>query len=175
MALAAAYPAATFIGYDLDNTAIERARNRTAELNLTNLSFHTIDAAALAVAQPFDAVFVFNAIHDQASPAAVLRRINDALVPGGTFLMNEPRLSGDLADNLDNPMAPFIYAVSTLHGLTVSLADDGAGLGAAFGERTARQLLAEAGFGEVAVHDAPGDPGNAVYITHKPPPAGPTR
>jgi hypothetical protein len=30
-------------------------------------------------------------------------------------------------------------------------------------------MLGEAGFGEVAVHDAPGDPGNAVYVTHKPP------
>jgi hypothetical protein len=61
--------------------------------------------------------------------------------------------------------------------LTVSLAVDGAGLGTAFGERTARQLLAAAGFGEITVHDAPGDPGNAVFVTHKPeqPPAARTR
>jgi hypothetical protein len=113
-------------------------------------------------------VFVFNAIHDQAAPAVVLQRIHDALVPGGTFLMNEPRLSSNLDDNMENPMAPFIYAVSTLHCLSVSLAEDGAGLGTAFGEMTARQLLADAGFDEVAVHDAPGDPGNAVFITHRP-------
>jgi SAM-dependent methyltransferase len=168
MAIAAAYPASTFIGYDLDNTAIERARNRTRELDLTNLSFQISDAATLAVAQPFDAVFVFNAPHDQAAPAAVIQRVHDALLPGGTLLMNEPRLSSSLDDNLDNPMASFIYGVSTLHCLPVSLADDGAGLGAAFGELTARQLLADAGFGEVTVHDAPGDPGNAVFVTHKP-------
>jgi SAM-dependent methyltransferase len=168
IALATAYPASTFIGFDLDSTAIERARTHAAELNLTNLSFQSRDAATLTVTEPFDAVFVFNAIHDQAAPAAVLQRIHDALTPGGTFLMDEPRLSSDLGDNLADPMAPFIYAVSTLHCLTVSLAVDGAGLGTAFGERTARQLLADAGFGEIAVHDAPGDPGNAVFVTHKP-------
>jgi SAM-dependent methyltransferase len=168
MALAAAYPTATFVGFDLDGTAIERARARAAELSLTNVDFQTCDAAALAVAEPFDAIFVFNAIHDQAAPAAVLRHIHDALLPGGTFLMNEPRLSSDLADNLDNPMAPFVYAVSTLHCLTASLADGGAGLGTAWGEQTALRMLADAGFGEVAVHDAPGDPGNAVFVTRKP-------
>lgn len=169
IALATAYPSATFTGYDLDHTAVDRATTRAADLNLTNLSFETRDAATLTVTEPFDAVLVFNAIHDQAAPAAVLRRIHDALAPGGTFLMNEPRLSSNLDDNLDNPMAPFIYAVSTLHCLPVSLAADGAGLGTAFGEQTARQMLADAGFGEITVHDAPGDPGNAVYVTHKPP------
>lgn len=168
IALATAYPASTFTGYDLDDTAIDRARTRAADLNLTNLTFQTRDAATLTATEPFDAVFVFNAIHDQATPAVVLRRIHDALTPGGTFLMNEPRLSSNLDDNLVNPMAPFIYAVSTLHCLPVSLAADGAGLGTAFGEQTARQLLADAGFGETTVHDAPGDPGNAVFVTHKP-------
>jgi SAM-dependent methyltransferase len=168
VALATAYPASTFIGYDLDDTAVDRARTRAAELNLTNVSFQTRDAATLTVTEPFDAVLVFNAIHDQAAPAVVLRRIHDALAPGGTLLMNEPRLSSDLGDNVNNPMATFIYAVSTLHCLTVSLAAGGAGLGAAFGEQAARQLLADAGFGEIAVHEAPGDPGNAVFVTHKP-------
>jgi hypothetical protein len=52
--------------------------------------------------------------------------------------------------------------------MTISLAHDGAGLGTAFGEQKARQLLADAGFGEVSVSPAPGDPLDAVYVTHKP-------
>jgi SAM-dependent methyltransferase len=168
IALATAYPASTFTGFDLDSTAINHARTRASDLKLTNLRFETHDAATLTVTAEFDAVFVFNAIHDQTAPAAVLHRIHDALAPGGTLLMNEPRLSSNLDDNLDNPLAPFVYAISTLHCLTVSLAEGGAGLGAAFGEQTALQLLTDAGFGETAIHDAPGDPGNAVYITHKP-------
>ena len=52
--------------------------------------------------------------------------------------------------------------------MTISLAQGGAGLGTAWGEQRARQMLADAGFGDVAVHPAPGDPLDAVYVTHKP-------
>ena len=48
--------------------------------------------------------------------------------------------------------------------MTVSLADGGAGLGTAWGEQLARQMLADAGFVDVAVHDAPGDPLDPVYV-----------
>jgi hypothetical protein len=110
----------------------------STDLNVTNLSFETRDAATLTITEPFDVMFVFNANHDQVAPAAVLQRIYEALTPGGTLLMNEPRLSSNLDDNLTNPMAAFVYAVSTLHCLTVSLAEGGAGLGTARGEQTAR-------------------------------------
>jgi len=82
--------------------------------------------------------------------------------------MVEPAASSDLAGNLDSPLAPFLYGVSTLHCMTVSVASGGAGLGAAWGEQAARAMLAEAGFGEVTVHDAPGDPLNAVFVTSRP-------
>jgi hypothetical protein len=35
-------------------------------------------------------------------------------------------------------------------------------------EQVALRLLADAGFGPVEVHDAPGDPGNAIFVTHRP-------
>jgi SAM-dependent methyltransferase len=165
--LGAAFPATTFVGYDLDAAALARARAEAARRGLTNVSFEHQDAARLATDEPFDVVMVFNAIHDQAQPAAVLQRIRQALVPGGVFLMNEPRISSDLADNIGNPMAPFTYAISTLHCVTVSLAAGGAGLGTGWGEQLALRMLHDAGFGPVAVHDAPGDPGNAVFVTRR--------
>src|SRR5205823_730302 len=63
--------------------------------------------------------------------------------------------------------APTFFACSTLHCMTVSLAHGGAGIGTVFGEGLARQMLADAGFGEVVVHAAPGDPLNAVYVSSK--------
>jgi SAM-dependent methyltransferase len=166
MLLAGAFPASTFVGYDLATDAIARARSEAA--GLANARFEVRDVAGLTVEAPFDVVLVFDAIHDQVAPATVLERIHDALAPGGTFVMVEPRASSDLAGNLANPLAPLLYSVSTMHCLTVSLAGGGAGLGAAWGEELARSMLADAGFVDVAVHEAPGDPLNAVFVAVKP-------
>jgi 2-polyprenyl-3-methyl-5-hydroxy-6-metoxy-1,4-benzoquinol methylase len=166
--MAAAFPSSTFVGYDLAQDAIEKARAEAAEAGVANAEFEARDVAQLTVAEPFDAIVSFDTIHDQVDPVAVLAHIYAALVPGGTYLMQEPNTSSNLEDNLANPAAPLIYAISTLHCLTVSLALGGAGLGTAFGEQMARQLLSDAGFGEVSVHPTPGDPLDAVYVTHKP-------
>jgi SAM-dependent methyltransferase len=167
LVLASTFPASAFVGYDLDEAALDRARIAAAARGLTNVTFEHADAADLQVEHLFDVVFVFNSIHDQARPAAVLEQIHNALVPGGVFVMDEPRVSSRLEDNIGNPMAPFVYAVSTLHCLTVSLAADGAGLGTAWGEEVAVEMLGDAGFGPVQIHDAPGDPGNAVFVTSR--------
>lgn len=166
--LAQAYPWSSFVGFDLDGGAVERARSEAAARGVTNAAFEVLDAAELRVDQPFDAVLVFNALHDQAAPATVLEHIREALVPGGLLLMNEPRVSSNLEDNIGVPGAALTYAVSLLHCMTASLAAGGAGLGTAWGEQVARRLLAEAGFTGVAVHDAPGDPGNAVFVARSP-------
>lgn len=165
--LAQAFPRSTFVGFDLDEEAIDRARREAADLGLGNVTFEVRDATTVPSDPPFDAVLVFDALHDQVDPHGMLRAIHDALVPGGVFLAKEPHVSSRLEDNVGNPFAPFIYSISTMHCLTVSLAHDGAGLGTAFGEQVARQLLSDAGFGDITVHEAPGDPTDAVYVATK--------
>jgi 2-polyprenyl-3-methyl-5-hydroxy-6-metoxy-1,4-benzoquinol methylase len=165
LVLARRFPKSTFVGFDLDADAIAVARSRAE--GLSNVSFEVADAAALTSDQPFGAAFVFNAVHDQARPLEVLRSVQSILEPGGTFLMNEPRISSNLEDNIDNPVAPMTYAISLLHCMTVSLAEGGAGLGTGWGEQVALALLSDAGLGPVEVHDAPGDPGNAIFVTHR--------
>lgn len=166
--LARAFPASTFTGYDVDEGAIARARAEAAEAGLTNVAFEVADVATLHVPESLDVVFVFDALHDQVDPTGVLDRIHEALAPGGVFVMKEPRVSSNLEDNIGNPMAPLVYSTSTLHCLTVSLAHDGAGLGTAFGEQVARRLLGDARFTDVAVHNSPGDPMDAVFVSQKP-------
>jgi SAM-dependent methyltransferase len=165
--LGRAFPASTFVGYDLDDGAIARARAEARGARLANVSFEVCDAAALVVEQPFDVVFVFDAVHDQVDPVTVLDHVHDALVPGGMFVMKEPHAADNLEDNIGNPMAPILYAVSTLHCMTVSLAHGGAGIGTMFGEQLARQLLTDAGFVDIEVAPAPGDPGDAIYVTRR--------
>lgn len=168
--LAKAFPASTFVGYDIAEDAIERARAEAAAEGVANARFEVLDVTRLPAEPAFHAILSLDAIHDQVDPATVVRRIHDALIPGGTYLMVEPATSSNLEDNIANPLAPWIYGVSTLHCMTVSLAHGGAGLGTAWGEQRARQMLAAAGFGVVQVHDAPGDPLDRIYVTTKPAP-----
>ena len=166
--LARAFPASQLFGYDLAADAIERARHEAADYGLANVAFEMVDVLELPTDPPFGAILAFDAIHDQADPAGVLGRVFDALEPGGVFVMFDVRASSHLENNIANPMAPLLYAVSTLHCMTVSLAVGGAGLGTVWGEELAVEMLAAAGFVDVEVHEAPADPMDSVYVARKP-------
>lgn len=153
-----------FVGLDLATEAVAAARTEAERAGLTNAEFLVQDAASVGGASAFDLITAFDAIHDQAAPRRVLRGIRDALRPNGVFLMVDIAASSHLERNLDNPLAPFLFTVSTMHCTTVSLAHGGEGLGACWGEEKARELLAEAGFSAVDVSKVEGDPLNAYYM-----------
>lgn len=165
--MAAAYPASRFVGYDFSAEAIAAARAEAATLGLANASFEERDVATLRDAAAFDLVTSFDSVHDQARPDAVLHAVHDMLRPGGTYLCVDVRASSDIADNLDHPLGPFLYTVSCMHCMTVSLAQGGLGLGAVWGEQKALQMLAEAGFGDVRVETVDGDIANNYYVATK--------
>jgi hypothetical protein len=77
--------------------------------------------------------------------------------PRGTFLMADIAVSSHLHENLDHPLGPIIYGSSVMHCVPVSLGQGGEGLGTAWGEQRARELLAEAGFTRFQVAQAEGD------------------
>jgi SAM-dependent methyltransferase len=159
------FPNSTFVGYDFDSGAIARATAEAADLELSNARFEVLDVTQLPPSPQFDLITSFDSIHDQREPAKTLRRIADALAPEGVYVMVEPKASSRLEDNIGNPFAPYIYGISVLHCMTVSLAEGGAGLGTAWGEQTARQMLEDAGFTRIEVVDAPG-PQNSIFICH---------
>ncbi len=161
--MAREYPRSTFVGFDLGEDAIARARAEAHTMGLANARFERLDATTLPTDPKFDLITSFDAIHDQRDPAAALRRIAGALATDGLYLMMEPRASSALADNLGQPFAPYLYGISVLHCMTVSLAEGGAGLGTAWGEQLARRMLAEAGFTRVEALEAPG-PQNTIYV-----------
>jgi 2-polyprenyl-3-methyl-5-hydroxy-6-metoxy-1,4-benzoquinol methylase len=164
--LAGAYPNSRFDGVDVSACAIESARSEARSLGLSNLRFEARDAAALETDR-FDVITAFDAIHDQARPAAVLASIAGALRPDGIFLMQDIAGTSAVHEDAAHPLATFLYTVSCLHCMSVSLAAGGVGLGAMWGERTARRMLAEAGFGAVEVQTLPHDPINLYYVARK--------
>jgi 2-polyprenyl-3-methyl-5-hydroxy-6-metoxy-1,4-benzoquinol methylase len=169
VALGRAYPRSRFTGHDFSDEAIRAARAAAAEADLPNVVFEVRDAAGPGGEERYDLVTAFDAIHDQADPAAVLRGIRLRLAPDGIFLMQDIRASSALERNVEHPLAPFLYAISVMHCMTVSLAQGGAGLGTMWGEERARAMLAEAGFGEVSVHTLPHDIQNCFYVAHAAP------
>jgi SAM-dependent methyltransferase len=167
--LAERFPQSRFVGYDLSPDAIAFAGDEAAQRDLDNVEFQVRDLSTFDVdADPerFDFVTTFDAVHDQARPLALLRGIRRTLTADGVYLMQDIAGSSHLHENLDHLAGPFMYTVSTMHCMTVSLAQGGEGLGTMWGEQKARELLVEAGFGSVEVHQLEHDPFNAYYVVH---------
>src|SRR5262249_52701787 len=117
-------------------------------------------------ARGFDAVRPHHRVRRNPRPGRsgrVLRRIRAALAPGGTFLMLDVCASSELADNVGLPMAPYLYTMSTMHCMSVSLAAGGPGLGTAWGHQLATRMLREAGFPDVQLFERI-DPANSLYV-----------
>lgn len=163
--LAKAFPASHFTGYDRAADAIDAAREEARSYGLGNARFEQVDVAELPDGAQFDVITAFDAVHDQARPRAVLSAVRRALAPDGLFLMVDANASSHVDQNIGRPMAPLLYGASLFHCMQVSLAEDGEGLGTAWGVELAKELLTEAGFREVVLVDAPpADLMNVLFV-----------
>jgi len=156
------FPNSRFVGYDLSAEATARARDNGA--GLENLRFETLDCMQMRDEGDFDLVVTFDAIHGQPHPPLLLANIRRALREGGVYIGQDIWAHTAVADNRDHPLAPFVYTISLMHCMTVSLAQGGIGLGAAWGQEKAFELLSQAGFGNVEMHRLPHDMQNAYYV-----------
>jgi len=163
--MAKAFPGSRFTGYDFSDDGVERGRREAEAWGLSNATFEAKDVTNLDAPGRFDLITAFDTIHDQAHPRKVLKEIANALRPDGTFLMVDIAASSNVEDNIEHPLGPTLYAFSCLHCMTVSLALGGEGLGTAWGEQKARELLAEAGFDDVDVRQVEGDIFNNYYVS----------
>jgi SAM-dependent methyltransferase len=168
MTLAAAFPASRFTGYDISEDAIDWGRRETQRLGLDNLVLEVRDAAQLDHRSDFDLITTFDAVHDQSAPQQVLDGIHSALRPGGVYLMQDIKAASHVHDNLEHPLAPLLYSISTMHCMTVSLAAGGEGLGTMWGREKALEMLGRAGFSDVEVHELDHDIQNYFYVPRKP-------
>lgn len=165
MALAARYPRSRFTGYDLCPDAIANAEHDARSAGLGNARFAARDLTDFDAVAAFDLVTSFDAVHDQKDPGDLLKRLRRALRPGGVHLMQDIGGSARLENNLDFPFATFLYTVSTVHCMPVSLGQGGAGLGTMWGWETAEAFLQAAGFATVARHVLPHDPMNVWFVS----------
>jgi len=165
--MARRFPNSRFAGYDISEEGIARARAEAQEHDTTNVRFEVKDVAALDEEASYNLITTFDVVHDQARPAAVLKGIANGLRPDGVYLMQDIAGSSHHHNNMDHPIGPFLYTISTMHCMTVSLAQSGEGLGAMWGEEKAKEMLEEAGFTKVEVEQLSHDFINSYYIATK--------
>ena len=102
--MARAFPKSRFTGIDFSADAIARGVQESQQQGFSNATFVRADLAAVDVTDAYDAITVFDAIHDQAQPAHVLANIYRALRPGGVLLMVDIKSSSNLEDNVGVPL-----------------------------------------------------------------------
>lgn len=168
--LAQLFPASRFRGIDLSEEAIGYAREEAARLGLGNVDFVVADLSDFDVAaEPglYDCVTTFDAVHDQARPLNVLKGIHRTLKADGVYLMQDIKGSSHVHENIAHPIGTFLYTISCLHCMTVSLAQGGEGVGAMWGEQMTRDYLRRAGFRSIETHQPPHDIQNNWYVVRK--------
>jgi hypothetical protein len=96
-----------------------------------------------------------------------LKGIYNSLKNDGVYLMQDISASSYPHKNIDHPMGAFLYSISTMHCMTVSLAQGGMGLGAMWGREKALKMLNDAGFRNIEIKNLPHDIQNDYYIIKK--------
>ncbi len=92
IALAKAYPNASFVGVDIDAPSLEAARRHAGEAGVGDrVEFRLADAAGLE--GPFDAALIIEAVHDMANPVPVLRAVRQALAEDGSLIVVDEKVA----------------------------------------------------------------------------------
>ncbi|MDE0801711.1 MAG: class I SAM-dependent methyltransferase [Acidimicrobiales bacterium] len=161
-AMANAFPASTFVGYDPSRHAIERATAKLAHLdNVTLVHGRAEDVPADA---SFDLALTFDCLHDMTRPDDALAAIRGALRDDGALLVKEIRCADTLEDNKKNPMLAMMFGFSITSCMSSATSEPGGmGLGTVgLPASKLRELATDAGFSTVVPHD-PGEPANVYY------------
>lgn len=172
-AMAAAYPASTFVGHDPSRHATERARAKMAAAGLTNVEIVHGRAEDLPPAgrsvqgdghDGFDLALTFDCLHDMTRPDDALVAIRASLADDGVLLVKEIRCADTFEENRKNPMLAMMYGFSITSCMSSATSEPGGmGLGTVgLPESTLRELATAAGFASVERHD-PGEPSNVYY------------
>jgi len=152
VAIAKAYPGARVDGFDLDPVSIDFAREVAQSEGVADrVDFQVRDAADPELADRYDLVTVFEAVHDMAKPVEALRAIRGLLAEGGVALVADEKVADEFTAPGDE-VERVMYGWSILHCLPVGRVEQpSAETGTAMRESTFRGYAEEAGFGKVEV------------------------
>jgi 2-polyprenyl-3-methyl-5-hydroxy-6-metoxy-1,4-benzoquinol methylase len=147
--LAEAFPRSRYVGYDVFEPTIARARKNAEEAGVADrVRFEQLDASK-GIPDKYDIITTFDVVHDAADPRSLLRTIREALEPDGTFVCLDINCSERLEENA-GPLGAYFHGASIMYCMTTSLANDGEGLGTlGLHPLKLSELAAEVGFTDV--------------------------
>ncbi|UPW07258.1 class I SAM-dependent methyltransferase [Gordonia terrae] len=152
IALARAYPEATFVGLDVDEASVEMARAHAATAGVSErVTFLVADGDEATAHGPFDAAFAFECLHDMPRPVQVLAAVRRALTPGASLIVMDEAVSDEFsgpADELDKIMYGFSLFVCLPDSMS---SPPSAATGTVFRPSTVRQYARDAGYTDVEV------------------------
>lgn len=161
-AIAQAFPNSSVEGVDLSLHAIERARERLADL--PNAAARHGRAEDVADAAAYDLVLTFDCLHDMTRPDAAMTAVRRSVREDGTWLVKEIRCRPTWEQNRRNPMLAMFFGFSISACMASATSEPG---GAALGTvglhgELLESMARDAGFSRFTVHDVD-DPANLYY------------
>jgi SAM-dependent methyltransferase len=159
--MAQTYPSSTFVGYDYHGGSIEMARQRAAEVGVSDRVKFEVARAKDYSGGGYDFVAFFDCLHDMGDPVGAAAHVRETLAPDGTWMVVEPFAGDKVEDNL-NPVGRIYYSASTLLCTPASKSQEvGLALGAQAGEARLREVVTGGGFSQF--RRAAETPFNIVY------------
>ncbi len=152
IAMAAAYPASTFEGFDIDGPSIEAARRHAADAGVADrVTFTAGDAADLSLEDAFDVVTAFECIHDLPRPVDVLGTMRRIAKPDGRVVVMDEAVPDEFSGPGDE-VERLMYGFSLFLCLPDSMSHaDSAATGTVFRPEVLRSYATRAGFSGVEV------------------------
>jgi SAM-dependent methyltransferase len=152
IALAQAYSEATLVGADVDAPSLESARTAAGAAGLTDrVRFVLVEGQTLSEAEPFDAAFAFECLHDMPRPVEVLAAVRSAVRPGGPVVIMDEAVDDEFTapgSEVDQCMYGFSLFICLPDGMSST---PSAGTGTVMRRPVLTDYALRAGFAEVSV------------------------
>jgi len=162
--MAEAFPNSTFLGIDPSMPAISAARDRAANLGLSNVRFEELGFDDLEPGS-VDFLSTLDVIHDLPRPAEAVHAAKAALADDGVWLVADIKAESSFAANRKNPVIALFYSMSVAYCMNSALSEaGGAGLGTlGLHPERLRGLTEAAGFTQFEFREFPEDVSNRYF------------
>lgn len=152
ISLARAYPNLTIDGFDLDEPAVERARQSAEDEGLADrVRFHAVDPSEADHTHGYDLVTAFECIHDLPQPVPVLRAMRAMAGPEGAVVVMDENVQPSFVAPGDE-IERLMYGFSTLICLPDGMSHPGSvATGTVMRPAVFEGYASEAGFSSVDI------------------------